>query len=167
MPEARWMHRKAEEEADTAVVSATTTTQRGAAWTRQTPCELAGGTTSGAEPFSARPSAERPPAEDDDVVAVPDQRPGDGPADTGPTAARLSPPRRGSAHRGAAQPTAARLSPPRRGSAHRNALRRERVQGGRRPGADVPLQPVGGGEPAAAQRGRRDLAAVRGHRGPL
>src|SRR6266550_2673658 len=37
MPESRWMHRKAEEEADTGVVSATTTTQRGAAWAWQTP----------------------------------------------------------------------------------------------------------------------------------
>jgi hypothetical protein len=39
------MHRKAEEEADTAVVSATTTTQRGAAWARQTLDELAVPTT--------------------------------------------------------------------------------------------------------------------------
>ncbi len=30
------MHRKAEEEADSGVLSATTTTQRGAAWARQT-----------------------------------------------------------------------------------------------------------------------------------
>src|SRR5437773_3588809 len=40
MPEARRTHRKAKEEVDTAVVSATTTTQRGAAWTRQRPCDL-------------------------------------------------------------------------------------------------------------------------------